>query len=309
VLNYIACRSDELLASKSAPTPTETVTVTPTPSGSADPSDPADPTGTVDPTATVDPTSTATATPAGTVCSKPVWTSSKNGEQYGVQVDPWGKVPNPGLGTYGQAIVHNNMWNASSYPGTTQSMGACGYDSWYAVTTASNATGDGAVKTYPNVHVDYIDWGTGQMQPLSDFSSLRMRFAHQAPQTAGIWNVAFDVWLNGVGDGAANEVMIWTENHNQLPAGRKLATVTLSGVQWDFWKAYQGHYLAFVPTNGQAITSGELDFKQFSNWLAANGHIPAASTLGQLDYGVEVVSTGGQPARFDFTDFHVTEVP
>ena len=31
-------------------------------------------------------------------------------------------------------------------------------------------------------------------------------------------------------------------------------------------------------------------------------------TLGQVDYGVEVVSTNGQPTRFDFTDFAITEV-
>ena len=42
------------------------------------------------------------------------------------------------------------------------------------------------------------------------------------------------------------------------------------------------------------------------DWLAAQGWIPASSTLGQIDYGVEAVSTGGQPVTFEVTDFSVT---
>jgi hypothetical protein len=212
------------------------------------------------------------------------------------------------VGAYGQYMVDNNMWNAGSYP-VSQTLKACDFNSWSVTTTADNSTGDGAVKTYPNVHVDYIDWGTHKMQPLSDFSSLDMRFAHHAPSTAGIWNVAFDIWLNGVGDGSANELMIWTDNNQQTPAGTKVATVTLDGVEWAVWKGYSGHYLALVPTNGRVLTSGTLDLIPITQWLTANGHLPAASSLAQVDYGVEVVSTNGQPARFDFTDFKLTETP
>ena len=34
--------------------------------------------------------------------------------------------------------------------------------------------------------------------------------------------------------------------------------------------------------------------------------IPSTSTLGQIDYGAEIVSTGGSPATFSFTDFSVS---
>lgn len=263
------------------------------------------PTPTPDPTPTPAPEPTPTPDPGGSVCTDPEWTSSQDGATHGWQVTPYD--PPNGVGFYGQIMVDNNMWNAGGY-NVSQTVGACSYDSWYAVTTADNSRGDGAVKTYPNVHIDYVDWGTGWMQPLSEFSSLKMRFAHDAPSTEGIWNVAFDVWLNGIGNGEANELMIWTENHNQRPAGTKIDTVTLDGVQWDFWAGYDNHYLAFVPTTGAAIPAGELELLAFTDYLAANGHIPASSTIGQLDYGVEVVSTNGVPARFDFTDFAVTEV-
>jgi Glycosyl hydrolase family 12 len=234
-----------------------------------------------------------------------VWTTSQAGDQR-TWIDPDSAGFPDGVGAYGQYMVDNNMWNAAGYS-VAQTLNACGFDNWSAITTADNATGDGAVKTYPNVHVDYTDWGTGRMESLSDFSSLKMRYAHRAPSTAGIWNVAFDVWLNGIGNGSANELMIWTENHNQTPAGVRTATVTIGGVEWAFWKGYDGHYLAFVPTGGRVLSSGELDLIAFTDWLAAHGHVPTGSVLGQVDYGVEVVSTNGVPTRFDFTDFKITE--
>jgi len=42
-------------------------------------------------------------------------------------------------------------------------------------------------------------------------------------------------------------------------------------------------------------------------YLTTQGRIPATSTLGQICFGVEVVSTGGSPARFAFTDFSITD--
>jgi hypothetical protein len=35
--------------------------------------------------------------------------------------------------------------------------------------------------------------------------------------------------------------------------------------------------------------------------------VPANSTLGQICFGVEVVSTDGKPATFRFTNFSVTD--
>jgi hypothetical protein len=35
----------------------------------------------------------------------------------------------------------------------------------------------------------------------------------------------------------------------------------------------------------------------------SSGRLSTTSTLGQVDYGVEVVSTDGRPTTFAFTDF------
>ena len=56
------------------------------------------------------------------------------------------------------------------YPGTKGTTEVCSYHSWNHIGTASN-TGDGAVKTYPNVHKDYSG------HTISSFSTLTSTFA------------------------------------------------------------------------------------------------------------------------------------
>jgi len=54
------------------------------------------------------------------------------------------------------------------------------------------------------------------------------------------------------------------------------------------------------------FTSGTMDLLAFFDWVIAQGWMPANSTLGQVDYGAELVSTNGAPATFTFTNFSVT---
>ena len=104
------------------------------------------------------------------------------------------------------------MWNTSGYR-VSETVEACSYHSWNVIATADNSSGDGAVKTYPNVHKDYHNWSTGYEPPLSNYPVLSSSFAASGPNT-GIYNLAYDIWLNGVGNGGASnrEVMIWTDN-------------------------------------------------------------------------------------------------
>lgn len=201
----------------------------------------------------------------------------------------------------GDYIVHNNMWNAGGYA-VSQTTEACSYRSWNVTATADNARGDGAVKTYPNVHRDYHNWGTGAEPAWSSISRLRSTFAATGPKV-GIYNIAYDIWMNGVPGN--REIMIWTENYNQQPAGSRVASaVTLSGVTWDVWATSGNGYLAFVPRT--PMSSGSLDLKAMIDWLIAQGRVQSNATLGQICFGVEIVSTGGRPATFEFTDFSVT---
>ncbi|MFL6124786.1 GH12 family glycosyl hydrolase domain-containing protein [Actinophytocola sp.] len=202
----------------------------------------------------------------------------------------------------GDYYVQNNMWNASGYD-VTQALTACSYRDWSVTTTADDSAGDGAVKTYPNVHRDYHDWDTGKEPALSAYPTLTSTFAATSPHT-GIYDVAYDIWLNGVPGN--REVMIWTENSRQSPAGSRVAgALPFSGTTWDLYATGDNEYLAFVPA--RPLTSGTLDLRAFLDYLVGNGRVPADSTLGQVCYGVEIVSTDGKPVTFEVTDFSITD--
>ena len=154
------------------------------------------------------------------------------------------------------------------------------------------------MKTYPNVHKDYSG------RTISSFPRLTSSFAATSPGV-GIYDVAYDLWLNGVPN---DEVMIWTDNHGQYPAGSRFAAnVSLSGHTWDVYATSGNGYLAFVPSGGARLTSGALDIKAMLTYLVGQGRVAASSTVDQVCYGVEIVDTGGAPATWHFTNFSITD--
>ena len=206
--------------------------------------------------------------------------------------------PNGGVSDGGY-YVHNNLWDVGAYAGTSGTTEVCSYRSWNHIAVANNVRGDGAVKTYPNVHRDYGD------RPLSNYPVLASSFAMASPGV-GIYDVAYDIWLNGVP--GRNEIMVWTDNLRQVPAGSRVATgLAFSGHTWDLWATSGNGYLAFVPVGGARITSGTVNLREMLDYLLAQGRIPSNSTLGQICFGVEVVDTGGAPAEWHLTSFSITD--
>ncbi len=203
--------------------------------------------------------------------------------------------PNGGWSDSGY-YVHNNMWNSASYQ-CAETLYACSYHNWYVVANMNNNNGDGAVKTYPNVHMDY------DSVPISSFKTIASTFSEASPHV-GIYDVAYSIWTNGIAAAGSTELMIWTENYNQMPAGSLSATVILGGVTYNAWKTSDNSYIAFVPT--VVFTSGTVDILEIFNWTMSKGWLPANSTLSQLDFGVEIVSTNSTNAVFKFSDFSIT---
>ncbi|HLK90691.1 MAG TPA: hypothetical protein VKZ18_12390 [Polyangia bacterium] len=197
--------------------------------------------------------------------------------------------------TIGNFYVDTDTWNAASYT-VSQTMYICDYDNWYVVAKMDNSSGDGAVKTYPDVHEDF-----DSAPALSSFTSISSSFAHAGPHV-GIYEFAYDMWLNGVADKSSIEVMVWTDNFNQVPSGSVQETFTLGGQSFQVWKS--GNYIALVATAN--VTSGTLDLLAIFNHLIAKGWVPANATLGAIDYGVELVSTDGMDATFAVTGFSLT---
>ncbi len=198
----------------------------------------------------------------------------------------------------GGYYVHNNMWNSAKYSPCTETLTAWSFDRWQVVARMDNRSGDGAVKTYPNVHKDY------DRVPIGSFESLTSTFAATSPHV-GIYNVAYDIWINGVASPGCTEIMIWTENFNQVPGGRHVQDVTFGGRAYQVYKRSGSGYIAFVPAVN--FTSGTLDLLEMMKWTIAQGWLPAQSTLNQICFGIEIVSTDDTDATFTITDFSIED--
>jgi len=186
------------------------------------------------------------------------------------------------------------MWN--NYDGGRYEMHVCNYNSWYEIVNQPHP-GDNGVQAYPNVHKDYDD------EPLANIQSAD--FAGMGPRCAGcIYDVAFDIWIN---NGFDNELMIWTENWGQRPAGNQVGTTIIGGHTFQVWKSggasSPGGIFTYVAV--PSWPSGTMPLQAFFQDVQHRGWIPANSTTWQVDFGVETVSTESNPERFDFTNFAI----
>jgi hypothetical protein len=219
-------------------------------------------------------------TSPGNTCTNPVFTTT----------DTNGGWSNGGY------YVHNNMWNASS----GETLYACAYNNWYVTANYPNTTD---VKTYPNVHLD-INNMSGK--PLSNYTTITSKFAGSSPHV-GIYDVAYDVWLNGVGwGGGTTEYMIWTDNYRQVPLGSVGATIVFDGISYSAYHYNDGdaNVISLVPSS--PMNAGTLNLKAMFDWAISKGWMPANPTVNQIGYGVEVCSTNNTSQTFYFTDFAIT---
>jgi hypothetical protein len=204
---------------------------------------------------------------------------------------------------FGRYYADSDMWNASGYD-VSQRMRVCSHGNWSVSVSADNSTGDGAVKTYPNVHRDYHDWSTGHEPRISAFRTIRTTFASRSPHV-GIYDGAYDIWLNGVADSGSTELMIWTDNHRQVPAGAVVEKgLRFSHRTWKLWATGDHRYVALVP--GRPLGHGTINLKRRFADLVARGLLPRRSTLGQVCFGYEMVSTHGTTRRFKIDRFSVS---
>jgi hypothetical protein len=215
----------------------------------------------------------------GGSCQHPVFTTS----------DPQGGS------TLGAYYIANDMWNASNYS-VSQTMHACSAANWYVIATMNNDNGDGAVKTFPNAHMDF-----GAAPAIGTFHSVSSSFT-QPTNPGGIYEYAYDIWINGIASSGSTEVMIWTDNHGQRPAGSVVATATIGGQGFQVWK--NGNYIAFAAD--QNVDSGTVNLLRFFDFVIGKGWLASSATLNQVDYGIELVSTSGVPETFSVTNFSVT---
>ena len=205
------------------------------------------------------------------VPAHPKWRSS----------DPFGSWNNGGY------IVYNNEWNSSHGP---QTIWANSFKDWGASST--QAAGNTAVETYPCVQKNF------NHVPVSSFKLIRNGFTEYMPSSkSGLdAEAANDIWLNNYDI----EVMIWTDNHGQRPAGDVFAHATIFGQHFDVWRAGDSLFTFALNHNE---TTGVTHILASLNWLINHHQLAANVTLTQVNYGWEIASTGGQARSFQMTNF------
>jgi hypothetical protein len=196
--------------------------------------------------------------------------------------------------------LYDNQWNCGPKSGND-----CGPESAYGcanadgtvsfVTTSDQPDGNTAVLTYPAVQSNF-----SSNPALNSFKSITSSYTETSPHV-GDYEVAYDCWFNN----QANEVMVWVDNYNQVPAGKKVATgVTVGGHSWDVWWVQSSGYLAFNITS--TLTAGTVDLLALFKYAVMNAWLPATSTVSQLAFGIEVCSTGGNAATFTIDEYSLT---
>jgi hypothetical protein len=187
----------------------------------------------------------------------------------------------------GGFIVYNNEWNASAGP---QTIWADSYHHWGVEST--QRAGNTAVETYPCVQKNFNN------VPVSSFRMIQNGFAESMPaNTAGLdAEAADDVWLNNYNI----EVMIWVDNHGQVPAGNVVGHATIFGQHFAVWRSGGGYY-AFVLNHNE--TTGITHMLASIRWLISRGYVKANATLTQVNFGWEIASTGGKPKDFTMTKY------
>ena len=235
-----------------------------------------------------------TTPPAGHTCTKPkVIPMNPDNAQSGVTKDNY--------------YVTNDTWNARPYSDLSQHLYVCNYNSWYAIAAMNNDTGDGAVKTSPNVQETWYPTPTR----LSSWESISSQFSDVPPGTGpkyGIWEFEYDIWLNGLADSNSTEIMIWTYNNGQAPNGSPVGSFTDAGRTYVVYRSPPPHqYIAFVALSDNL--SGNVNLLHFFNYVISKGWMLSSSTLYQICNGVELVSTNGKPEKFTVNNFSITMKP
>lgn len=205
--------------------------------------------------------------------------------------------------TEGNYYVTNDTWNASGYHGLSQALHVCNYNSWYVIAVMNNDTGDGAVKTSPNVQETWYPTPT----PLSRWESITSDFSDVPPGTGskyGIWEFEYDIWLNGLADSSSTEVMIWTDNNGQTPAGSLVGWFADAGQSYQvYYSSPPYQYIAFVDRSNHL--SGKVNLLDFFSYVISRGWMQGSSTLYQICHGVELVSTNSKPEKFTINNFAI----
>ena len=198
----------------------------------------------------------------------------------------------------------NNMWSCGPNTDTT----SCGpqtltaYDPGHWSATSTQASGNTAVLTYPEVQQVFTKT-TNTDPAISAFASITSDFTETMnPQAGTDAEAAYDLWISNTS--GPGEIMIWIDNVGRGSGGaRQIGTATIAGQAFTVYEWGTGEIIFSLDQNEQ---SGTVDILATLKWLQGRGLVGAGARLGQVDFGFEICSTGGRPEKFAVSRYTLT---
>lgn len=217
-------------------------------------------------------------------------------------------------------IVNSNGYNTYT---STDCWGhpGCGYllesnspGDWQV--TATEPNGETGVQTYPDVQQLMNNWngaGWGNCNPCTDtpiggLASLTSTYAETMNDTAGTnAQAAWDIWTS------SGEVMVWVDTTPLRGSGgaATCGSGTLSGHPFTYY-VYGGNPcsggLPIIKLDSN-LSSGTIDILEALHYFQSVGQVATSATIGQLNFGWEICSTGGVPETFRVSDYTIDGAP
>lgn len=187
--------------------------------------------------------------------------------------------------------------------------------SWTVTADAHAQQDQTSVKSYPATQVTYTTTA-GKPEPISTFgTSLVSNYTNLEPSGTGQdYEYAIDDWLANPNQNSWTndfEMMVWTDTHGQVPAGRDTGNVytDAAGTQWEVWVnagsttvSSSADIVSFVRKTNSV--SGSLDRIGFYNYLVSQGYLNTASFgIDQLNYGLEICATGSGAKTYGVSNY------
>lgn len=281
------------------------------------------------PTPTPTPTQT-TPTPTPTPTTPTPTPTQTNPSTFSCMVTTNGNCPSSGSydsdlagGANQSALVTQDEWNITPAL-KSQVLSANGTGNWQV--TANLSSGNTAVLSYPDSQDTVNSWTAAAGSkpiPVGNYTSLKSTYSTVMPSDIGKagssddYEAAYDLWLGSTaGASWANdqEIMVWTDNHGQTPAGSdtgKTWTDASTGKVYEIWVDSGS---SSVSTNNDIVTfvaksnaqSGSVDLLALYKFLQSGGYTAANAGVDQMDYGFELCSTSGVTQTFAVNGYTLT---
>jgi hypothetical protein len=212
------------------------------------------------------------------------------------------------MGSTQAAYVVQDEWNQTGAL-QSQDLDASSMSHWQV--KASLAAGNTAVLSYPDSQ-DTVTNTNDEPVPLTKYTDIRSTYSVTmpgSPHSSDDYEAAYDIWLGASTQTSwtnDQEIMIWTDNHGQTPAGNDTGKTWTDPSTGDVYEIWLDSGKTTVSSGNDIVTlvsranhaSGAVDLLNVLKWLQSAGYTSANAGVDQIDYGFELCSTSGVTETF-----------